>query len=215
MSPATHVLGGSEPRAGELDLPVSHERGGREIPELEHILEYEPAAVRKLVAVLSEPPVDVDGLDEETLSPLTLQTIVSNVAARQRAEREGFLAALTAYRELTERLSIDVADAREQLAIETERARLERQQLVKDFLERVDVLSAKISTSAARFTAELVEKEILRQQEEQRVLAYAQLAANAQSVIDDIQSSTSWRVTRPIRLLSRLLKQTRPPQSDH
>jgi hypothetical protein len=185
-----------------------------EIPELDHILEFEPSAVRNLVAVLSEPPVTVEGLDE-TVSPLTLRKIATSVAARQRAEREGFLAALTAYRELTERLSNDVSDAREQLALETERARMERQQLVKEFLERVDVLSAKISTSAARFTAELVEKEVLREQAEQRVLAYAQLAANAQSTIDDIHSSNSWRLTRPVRLLSRLLKQGQPPKPDH
>ena len=99
------------------------------------------------------------------------------------------MAALEAYRELTQRLSLDVADAREKLALETERARVERQQLVKEFLDRVDVLSAKISTSAARFTAELAEKEVLRQQEEERVLAYAEKAATAESVIDDIYAS--------------------------
>ena len=74
---------------------------------------------------------------------------------------------------------------------------LERQQLVKDFLDRVDVLSAKISTSAARFTGELAEKDALLQQEQDRVLAYAQLAATAQSVIDDMRASNSWRLTSP------------------
>ena len=156
----------------------------------------------------------MEQLDDDTVSPPTLRAIVTGLIERQQVERESFLAALGAYRDLTERLSADLADARETLALETDRARVERQQLVKEFLDRVDVLSAKISTSAARFTAELAEKEVLREQAEQRVLAYAEQAATAQSVIDDIYSSSSWRCTGPIRLLSRLVKQRRRPEPD-
>ena len=115
----------------------------------------------------------MEQLDDDTVSPPTLRAIVTGLIERQQVERESFLAALGAYRDLTERLSADLADARETLALETDRARVERQQLVKEFLDRVDVLSAKISTSAARFTAELAEKEVLREQAEQRGLAYA------------------------------------------
>ena len=186
----------------------------QEVSELERILEFEPSAVRTLVAVLTEPVATMEQIDEETVSPLALRAFVTGLVERQRAEREAFFAALAAYKELTERLALDVTDARRELAVETERARLERQQLVKDFLDRVDVLSAKISTSAARFTGELAEKDVLLQQERDRVLAYAQLAATAQSVIDDMYASNSWRLTRPVRLLSRLLRQrsSEPPR---
>jgi hypothetical protein len=206
MSPPAQTFGGPEPHANQLETQVTGEATLQGVPEMERILDCEPAEVRSLVAVLTEPLATMEELGDETVSPLALRAVVTGLLERQRAEREAFLAALTAYRELTGRLSVDVADAREQLALETERARIERQQLVQEFLDRVDVLSAKISTSAARFTAELAEKESLRAQEEQRVLDYAQKAAIAQSVIDDIYASNSWRLTRPVRLLSRLLK---------
>jgi hypothetical protein len=210
MSPPPQTFGGSEPHAHEIQTQVPEEPTLQEVSDLGRMLDCEPAEVRSLVAVLTEPLATMDELNDETVSPLALRAVVTGLLERQRAEREAFLAALTAYRELTGRLSVDVAEAREQLALETERARIERHQLVAEFLDRVDVLSAKISTSAARYTAELAEKESLRAQEEQRVLAYAQQAAIAQSVIDDIYASNSWRLTRPVRLLSRLLKPRRP-----
>jgi hypothetical protein len=193
---------GSESPANRYPLAATDDG----ISDIERILEFEPSAVRSLVAVLTEPVTTVDQLDDETVSPLALRAIVDGLAERQRAEREAFFAALEVYKQLTERLALDLTDARERLAVETERARLERQELVKEFLDRVDVLSAKISTSAARYTSELAEKCILLEQEEQKVLAYAQLAATAQSVIDDMSASNSWRLTRPIRFLSRRLK---------
>ena len=207
MSPPAQMFGGPEPPANELDAPVDEEASADEDSEFGLILDGEPVEVRSLVAVLTEPLAAAEELNDETMSPLALRAVVTGLLERQRAEREAFLAAVTAYRELTDRLAVDAADAREQLALETERARVERQQMLQDFLDRVDVLSAKISTSAARFTVELAEKEALRQQEEQKVLAYAQKAAIAQSIIDDIYASNSWRLTRPVRLLSRLLKQ--------
>jgi hypothetical protein len=209
MSPPAQMSGGPESPANEHGLSSAEGERLREVSDLEQILEFEPSAVRSLVAVLSEPVATMEQLDGEPVSPLALRAFVTGLVERQRSEREAFLAALGVYKELTERLSLDLADAREKLAAETELARLEREQLVKEFLDRVDVLSAKISTSAARFTTELAEKDVLLQIEEQRVLAYAGQAAVAQSVIDDIHASNSWRLTAPIRLLSRLLAQRR------
>ena len=80
---------------------------------------------------------------------------------------------------------------------------------MKEFLDRLDVLSAKISTSAARYSAQLEEKDRLLEQHEQRVLAYAGIAAAAQSVIDDVHRSSSWRVTAPLRLMSRMMGRRR------
>jgi hypothetical protein len=47
--------------------------------------------------------------------------------------------------------------------------------------------------------------------------AYAGQAAIAQSVLDDLRHSTSWRVTAPVRVLSRLLaRKAQPPaQPEH
>ena len=174
MSPPAHTSGGPQSSADEHRLSAGEDDRLQEVSELERILEFEPSAVRTLVAVLAEPVATIDQIDEETVSPIALRAFVTDLVERQRAEREAFFAALAAYKELTERLALDVTDARRELAVETEQARLERQQLVKDFLDRVDVLSAKISTSAARFTGELAEKDVLLQQERDRVLAYAQ-----------------------------------------
>jgi hypothetical protein len=212
MSPAAQMSGGSD-AGNEYGLSTANGGGPPAVSEVERLLELEPSAVQSLMAALTKPLPTMEQLTEESVSPLALRALVTGLVERQRAEREGFFAGLEAYKQLTDRLTLDLADARENLVVETERARVERQQLVSEFLDRVDVLSAKISTSAARFTTELVEKEVLLQHEEQRVLAYAQQAATAQSVIDDIYASNSWRLTRPVRLLSRLLKQRRPSAS--
>ncbi len=209
MSPPAQMSGGPDSPPDQHDLSAAEADRLRGVSDLEQILEFEPSAVRSLVAVLSEPVATMEQLGDESVSPLAVRAIVTGLVERQRTEREAFLTALGVYKELTERLSLDVADAREKLVAETESARLERQQLVKEFLDRVDVLSAKISTSAARFTTELAVKDDLLQLEEQRVLAYAGQAAVAQSVIDDIYASNSWRLTAPIRLLSRLFGQRR------
>ena len=70
--------------------------------------------------------------------------------------------------------------------------------LVKQFLDRLDVSSGEVRSSRARGrSAQLEEKDRLLEQHEQRVLAYAGIAAAAQSVIDDVHRSSSWRVTAP------------------
>ena len=53
---------------------------------------------------------------------------------------------------------------------------------MKEFLDRVDLLSAKISTSAARYAGELAEKDALLEAQERRAEVYAGHAVNAQSM---------------------------------
>ena len=77
----------------------------------------------------------------------------------------------------------------------------EREHLVGEFLDRVDHLSSKVSTTASRYSAELADKDALLEAQERRLEVYAGHAANAQSIIDDMHRSTSWRVTAPVRLL--------------
>ena len=124
---------------------------------------------------------------------------------RQHAERAAFLAALRMYQQLTAHLTDDLTAAQSELAAQREGGRLERETLIREFLDRLDVLSAKISTSAWKYSAELAEKDRRIEVVEKEVLAYAGLAANAQSVIDDIRQSSSWRLTAPVRLLSRMM----------
>jgi hypothetical protein len=164
-----------------------------------------------LLAVIREPTVSLDTLSDESLSPQTVRALVAGLVTRQRAEREVFLSALGAYKDLADRLTLEVADTRGQLSAQTEAARLEQARMVREFLERLDVLTAKISTSAARYEHELSQKDILIEDGERRVEAYAGLAVNAESTIDDMRHSTSWRLTAPVRLLSRMLAQRATP----
>ena len=145
-----------------------------------------------------------DDLPDESMSPVVLRALAARWIERQQAERDALLSALRAYENLTTRLSVDVSEARTQLAAHIESARIEREHLVTEFLDRLDVLSAKISTSAARFATQLEEKDRLLEEHEHRMLAYAGQAATAQSVVDDMRRSNSWRFTAPLRLLSRI-----------
>jgi hypothetical protein len=107
--------------------------------------------------------------------------------------------------------------ARNDLHEQVEAARLEREHLVAEFLDRVDELSAKVSTTASRYRAELADTNALLEAEGRKAEAYAGQAAIAQSVLDDMRHSTSWRVTAPVRVLSRLLaRKAQPPtQPEH
>ena len=166
------------------------------------------------VVVAAEVEATHDGAVEDLLRleigpesevPTAIVAFVGRMIEQQQAERDTFLAALRVYKEETERLTLDVSKARAELTEERHASREERQLLIGEFLDRVDQLSAKISTSASRFAAELEERDARIEDQERRVEAYAGLAANAQSVIEDMRRSTSWRLTMPVRVLSRLL----------
>jgi len=198
------------PLGGTTEALVAQVPVGGAVPAVE-ILRSVPSAVGRYLAVLGE-PLDTDGhLDDETVSPRAVRAVVAGLVEGQVVERQALLSAIESYRNHAEGLALELHETRQSLAAQVESARLEREQLLREFLDRLDVLSAKISTSAARFSAELAEKDRLLEEQEQKTLAYAGLAATAQSVIDDMHRSSSWRMTAPLRLLSRLAAR-RPPQ---
>jgi hypothetical protein len=169
------------------------------------MLRKAPFAVGAFLALFGEQMELHHLLQHEPEPSETVRALIGRVIDQQHAEREAFLSALRVYKEETARLSTEVAEARRELSGQIEAARQEREHLIKEFLDRVDHLSSKVSTSAARYSAELEERDALLEAQERRVEVFAGHAANAQSVIDDIHRSTSWRVTAPVRLLSRML----------
>ena len=177
------------------------------------ILRKAPFAVGAFLALFGE-QIELQHLLEHEPEPSdAVRALIGRVIDQQHAERDAFLTALRIYKEETARLSAEVAVSRAELSGQIESARREREHLVREFLDRVDHLSSKISTSAARYSGELAEKDALLEALERRAEEYAGHAANAQSIIDDMHRSTSWRVTAPVRLLSRMLARRAQPEN--
>ncbi len=170
------------------------------------LLENVPSAVGSILTLFGTHADDHGPIGEALELPPGAEVLVGRLIERQHMERAAFLEALRTYQGLTMQLSDELSVARQGLAAQTESARLEREALVKEFLDRVDLLAAKVSTGAAKHRAELEDKELLLEDAENRVLVYAGLAASAQSVVDDLQRSSSWRLTAPLRLFSGLVR---------
>lgn len=170
--------------------------GGKTVVAAESVEAIRDGSVEELLRV---------EIGRESELPTALVAFVGRMMEQHQAERETFLAALRVYKEETERLTLEVSQTRGELSAQIQASREERQHLIGEFLDRVDELSAKISTSAARYTSKLEEKDVIIVDMGHRVDAYAGLALKAQGVIDDMHQSTSWRLTAPLRLASRLL----------
>jgi hypothetical protein len=169
------------------------------------MLRQAPFSVGAFLALFGE-QIELHHLLRDEPEPSeTVRALIGRVIDQQHAEREAFLSALRVYKEETARLATEVAEARGELSVQIEAARREREHLVMEFLDRVDHLTSKVSTTASRFSAELDEKDAVIEAQERRLEVYAGHAANAQGIIEDIHRSTSWRVTAPVRLLSRML----------
>jgi len=200
------------------DTGVAPEDGDREVPApapVDHavsvvdLLPDRPESAGTLAQLLGEHAELEQLLASEPVSPMA-RAIIGRLLQQQGAEREAFMSALRVYKEETTRLSQDVTQARSELSQQLELARAEREHLIAEFLDRVDQLSAKISTSAAYYTSKLDEKDILLRDAELRAEVYAGHAANAQNIIADMRRSSSWRFTAPIRLLSKLMARRSP-----
>jgi hypothetical protein len=169
------------------------------------MLREAPFAVGAFLALSGEQIELHHLLQDEPEPSATVRALIGRVIDQQHVERDAFLSVLRVYKEETARLTAEVAQTRSDLSGQIEAARQEREHLVGEFLDRVDHLSSKLSTSSSRYESELAKKDVLIADAEQRVEVYAGLAANARSEVDDIRHSSSWRATAPIRLLSRML----------
>jgi hypothetical protein len=175
----------------------------------------EPTARASHTVVAASSGVEAtDSTAEELLSlefgreselPDAIVAFIGRMMEQQQAERETFLAALRVYKEETARLTLEVSQARGELSAQVQASREEREHLIAEFLDRVDQLSASLATSSARYAAKLNEKDMLLEDKERKVEAYAGIAANAQSTVDDMRRSSSWRLTIPLRVASRLM----------
>ena len=194
MSPPAHTSGGPQSPADEHHSAGEDDRL-QEASDLERILEFEPSAVSSLVAVLTEPVATLEQIDEETVSPLALRAVVTGLVERQRAEREAFFAALAAYKELTERLALDVSDARHELAAEADRGGSN----VNNW-SRISWTGSMCSQPRFRHPPLASPANSQRRTpcfSRNRTASWPtpSLAATAQSVIDDMRASNSWRLT--------------------
>ncbi|HEY6428913.1 MAG TPA: hypothetical protein VIX84_16945, partial [Acidimicrobiales bacterium] len=136
------------------------------------LLPDRPEAVGSLSHLLGEHAELEQLLASEPVSPMA-RAIIGRLLEQQTVEREAFLSALRVYKEETARLALEVSQARSELSQQMEVARAERDHLIGEFLDRVDQLSAKISTSAARYSAQLDEKHLLLKDAERRAEVYA------------------------------------------
>ena len=175
------------------------------------LLRKAPFAIGAFLSLFGEQIELHDVLHNESEPSPAVRALIGRVIDQQATERETFVSLLHAYKVETARLSAELASSRHELAAQSAAARQEREQLVGEFLDRLDHLSSKISTSASRYESELTQKDTLIADAERRVGIYAGLAADAQSVVDDMRRSSSWRATAPIRLLSRVLATRKPP----
>ena len=187
------------------------QRPGDDGAPIVDMLRKAPFAVGAFLALSGE-QMELHHLLQDEPEPSTaVRALIGRVIEQHHVERDAFLSVLRVYKEETARLTAEVAQTRSELSDQIEAARREREHLVREFLDRVDQLAAKVSTSASRHESELAKKDVLIADAEQRVEVYAGLAADAKSEVDDIRRSSSWRATAPIRLLSRMLARRAVP----
>jgi hypothetical protein len=162
------------------------------------LLRNAPPAFRGLFALFAERSEFRHLLGPEAVSPTAVRALIESLTESRRVERETFEVALRTSRETMANLATECGMLRaEQLVMQSE------------FFGRLDELGAKLSTSAAHYNRELTERELEIAARVRQAEFLAGEAAEAQRKVAELQSSASWRVTAPVRLLSRFMGSAR------
>jgi hypothetical protein len=163
-----------------------------------------PPAFRGLFALLAERDAFRHILAPEATSPSALRAFIDSLEESRRLERETFQFALDATRNTMAALASQSGILRDELVEYKEQTRLEKAVMQDEYFGRLDELTAKLSTSAARYTRDLTIRELALEAREREAERLAGEAAEAQRRLAELLGTSSWRITAPLRLLSRL-----------
>ena len=180
------------------------------------LLDNAPAAFHRLFALFAERSAYRHVLGPEPASPSDVITFIDSLKEVRQTEREAFKIALDATRETIATLMRESATlksellefrdrANRELAEQKEQARLDMVLMRDEYFGRLDELTARLSTSAARHAREITTKELALEAQRHETEVFAGEAAEAQRRIAELLSTSSWRMTAPVRLLSRLV----------
>jgi hypothetical protein len=165
------------------------------------LLRNAPPAFRGLFALFAERSEFRHLLGPEPASPTAVRALIESLTESRRVERETFEVALRTSRETMATLATESGMLRAELI----EAGVEKAVMRDEYFGRLDELSAKLSTSAAHYNRELTVRELALEAREREALMLAAEAAEGQRRVDELLHSSSWRVTAPVRLLSRLM----------
>ncbi len=197
--PATVVSIGPSADVLVAQVPIANAT-----PLIDH-LRSAPPAFRGLFALFAERSEFRHVLGPEPVPPTAVRALIESLTERRRVEKETFQIALRASRETMATLATESGMLRAELAETKERAAREKADMQDEYFGRLDELSAKLSTSAAHYTRELTDRELALAAQERESLRLAGEAAEAQRKLDELLHTSSWRITAPVRLLSRVL----------
>ncbi len=187
--------------SAEIFVAQAPVKGGTPLVEFLH---NAPAAFRGLFALLAERSEFRHLLGPEAASPSAIRALIDSLNESRHIERETFQFALDATRETMATLASQSGMLRDELIEYKEQARFEKAVMQEEYFGRLDELTAKLSTSAARYTRELTIRELALEAREREAEVLAGEAAEAQRRVAEVLRSSSWRLTAPFRLLSRL-----------
>ena len=180
------------------------------------LLDNAPAAVRRLFTLFAERSAYRHVLGSDPASPSDVTAFIDSLKEARQTEREAFKVALEATRETIATLArqsamlkselLEFKDrASRELVEQREQAQVEMELMRTEYFGRLDELTARLSTSAARHARELTSMELALEGREHEAEVLAGEAAEARRRIDELLGSSSWRMTAPVRLLSRLV----------
>jgi hypothetical protein len=173
------------------------------------LLRKAPPAFRGLFALFAERSEFRHLLGPEPVSPMAVRALLESLTESRRVERETFQVALRTSRETMATLATQSGMLRAELMESKEQAAIEKAVMQNEYFGRLDELGAKLSTSAAHYSREITERELEIAARVRQAEILAGEAAEAQRKLAELLTSSSWRVTAPVRLLSRLMGSAR------